>query len=184
MKKLIIIIFSLMAMSNLHCMRFERKLDLNQSLLNAIAYNNINQVETLIADGAAVDASECHLPLHNAVYFGFKNIVELLITKIKDINATNQWGKTALHKAVEARNVEMAELLLTSGANINAQYSDGSTPLHLAVEQRQQDMVEFLISQGANKEIENYQHKKPVDLANNDAAINAIFHNYVPIANR
>ena len=54
-------------------------------------------------------------PLHFAVYYGHKEIVELLIAKGAEVNAKDKNGWTPLHLAVDGGHTETADLLRKHG---------------------------------------------------------------------
>jgi len=49
-----------------------------------------------------------------------------------DVNAADEFGRTALHVAAKGKSTEVIKLLLSRGADVNRQDKDGRTPLHLA----------------------------------------------------
>src|SRR5205809_5703107 len=49
-----------------------------------------------------------------------------------DVNAADEYGRTALHVAAKDKSTEVIKLLLSRGADVNRQDKDGRTPLHLA----------------------------------------------------
>lgn len=70
-----------------------------------------------------------------------------------DINATNEWGKTALHVAANSGYGDIVELLLDSGADVNAHDRGGWTPLHSALSgDLEMTVLESLVARGANVE--------------------------------
>ena len=52
-----------------------------------------------------------------------KSVVDLLIKKGADVNATNKEGATALHKATEIHNVEVMASLLRQGAKVSGSHA-------------------------------------------------------------
>jgi hypothetical protein len=90
--------------------------------------------------------------LHKAVLSGHRDVVELLLAKGSNVNATNLFGWTPLHAAANAGYKEMVELLLAHKANINAKDKDqmNRTPLHWAAQQGHRDVVELLLARNAS----------------------------------
>ena len=71
-------------------------------------------------------------PLHRAAFWGYKEIVELLINNEVDVNAKDDYGCTPLHDAAEYSHLEIAEMLIGRGPDMNALDNNGDTPLDLA----------------------------------------------------
>ena len=74
-----------------------------------------------------------NVPLHYAVSYGHKKILNLLIENGVSINSKALDGATALTYAVNYREKEMAEILIENGANVNSTCSNLKTPLHFAL---------------------------------------------------
>ena len=72
----------------------------------------------LLAKGANIDAKtvDGETPLYIAVYWGKKDLVELLLVKGADINVKNKNGETPLGKAVEDKKNDIVALLKKHGA--------------------------------------------------------------------
>ena len=93
---------------------------------------NIEAVKQYLDDGADVNAKYGggETSLHEAVRYGHKGTVELLIAHGADVDAKNSTGKTPLHYAVTK---EIAELLISKGTDVGAKdVRMGMTPLHYA----------------------------------------------------
>jgi len=71
-------------------------------------------------------------PLHRAAFWGYKEIVALLINNEVDVNAKDDYGCTPLHDAAEYSHLEIAEMLIDRNPDMNALDNDGNTPLDLA----------------------------------------------------
>jgi ankyrin repeat protein len=67
-----------------------------------------------------------------------------------DLDATDEWGNTALHVAARYGNSEMVDILLKNGANINIMDGCGETALHIAARDGNQDTVIVLMRHGAD----------------------------------
>ncbi|GFR24301.1 ankyrin repeat family protein [Trichonephila clavata] len=87
----------------------------------AAQYGHINVARILINNGANVNGGySTHLPIYSAIHRGRKEVIELLLEKGADINATKGGdGATPLLSATYAGRKEVVELLLKKGADVN-----------------------------------------------------------------
>lgn len=83
--------------------------------------------------------------LHIAAKVNHSDIIQFLIMKGANINATDYSGLTPLHYAVSSGNQQAAFLLLHSGCEKNIRDSEGNTPLHVATRNGQEHCVKTLI---------------------------------------
>lgn len=68
-----------------------------------------------------------------------------------DVNATNTWGRTALHESAHHRWHKLApEFLIELGADVHKLSNDGLTPLHSAVDGQNLEAVRALVAHGAD----------------------------------
>ncbi|KAI1847609.1 hypothetical protein JX266_006461 [Neoarthrinium moseri] len=90
-----------------------------------------------------------HTPLHTFCSYmqsnggkalGFK----LLLSKMRNVDVTDQDGLTPLHFAATLSECSV-KMLLAAGANPAAESSEGLTPLHLAARSRQSNIVGLLL---------------------------------------
>ena len=102
-----------------------------------------------------------------------KEVCDLLIRYGAQINCTDNFGRTPLHKAVVARKFGMTKLLLNHGAYVNAQDANKNTPLHIASTVDLQ-LCELLLKRGADPNIKNYLYETPVFRATQ--AVNSASH--------
>lgn len=121
---------------------------------------------------AASDSREGRLLLsqHNLFTGTFEKLI--LLTP-NEINATDNEGLTALHRAV-AGGRKLVEFLLAHGAEVNLKNDkDGNTPLHYAAAS-DRDVAELLIARGADVNARNEMSATPLHYAvvkgNRDAA--------------
>lgn len=100
-----------------------------------------------------------------------ENVIDLLIAKGADVNASNKDWETPLHLAVstyywnseadiQAKKQKILEILIAKGADLNAKDKDGNTPLHLT---RDRKIAEFLLAKGANVNAKNNQEESPLN---------------------
>mgnify|MGYP001227610354 CR=1 FL=1 len=90
-----------------------------KSLHRAAEEGDIEAVKKHLAAGANknVRAGKWRdTPLHRAAFWGYTEIVELLINNEVDVNAKDKYGCTPLHDAAEYSHLEIAEMLISKGA--------------------------------------------------------------------
>ena len=110
---------------------------LNDQLIQAVQSGDSAKVQTLIADGADVNASRTSgiefgwTPLMNAVVSKNQSIAELLIAKGANVNAAATGSDSPFIYEVLIGNKSMVELMLANGADVNRKGST-CTPLNCA----------------------------------------------------
>jgi ankyrin repeat protein len=108
------------------------------ALLKAADLGNVDAVDALLKSGADPNAKDVNgtTPLLQALHFDHgnksgKNYIEtarlLLLAKNIDVNAQNQYGETALMRAVSLGNAEIVKLLLGRGADVSLSDEAGTT---------------------------------------------------------
>jgi len=159
----------------LNAFRFQdRRLDLNNTLLNRSIEQNSNIAKLLISMGINVRQKHItgYTSLHAAASRDDIELIKLLLQKGADIEA--QWvndrridrfisasqrdnkGVTPLHVAMLRNNMPIVELLLDHGADINkiayVEYSGGTpvglSPLCLAIKSKNCNLVKHLLNKG------------------------------------
>jgi ankyrin repeat protein len=88
--------------------------------------------------------------LHIAANYGFDDLVEQLINKGAEPNATTISGFTPMHMAAYHGNESTVSLLAHKGAFANSLNKDGNSPLHLAAAQGQKATALTLLKNGAD----------------------------------
>ena len=106
----------------------------NRSLFEAVKNGNIEQVKSLIAEGADIEGKWGDV-------YNKKEGAPLLLNRYGLIDSTPLWH------AVDLNNIEMVKLLVEEDPNMNA---GGWPPLCMAVDRNNTDIAEYLIDHGAN----------------------------------
>ncbi|XP_062499580.1 ankyrin homolog isoform X2 [Corticium candelabrum] len=108
---------------------------LNDRLLRAVLSESRDEVESLLNQGAEVDAcDECGwTALIEACRNGSKSLVELLLSRGADINRTDKLGHTALVDAAWRGYDEIIDILLTEKANVKHKDMFGRTAFDFAM---------------------------------------------------
>ncbi|EQC37820.1 hypothetical protein SDRG_04844 [Saprolegnia diclina VS20] len=106
-------------------------------------------VAWLLAHGADANAVERRLfkrrPLHFAALGGASSsVISMLLAHGADLEATDHYGRTALHCAAHSGNIPVLSCLLQHKANARATTSTGQTVLHVAAMNGQGPAVAFL----------------------------------------
>lgn len=94
-------------------------------------------------------ASSETTPLILAVEAGLPKVAHRLIEAKVALDATNRWGKTALHRACESNQAACASHLIRAGANLDASDNDGLTPLICAARNGSWESMQLLLEGGA-----------------------------------
>lgn len=78
----------------------------------------IEMLSILIANGADVNkrSPQGGMPLHYAIQYGYKDVVELLIKKGADVNVMDGYNRTPLDYALSMEKEDVAYLLRDAGA--------------------------------------------------------------------
>ena len=116
------------------------------ALVLAIHKGNLEISKTLISSNATKSLISWYgkLPIVEAALLKQDFIVKLLGTNIKEINAYDKMGWTALHAAAKTGNVNLAQWLLDQKINYEAADVSGASALQLAAAEGQTDAVKLL----------------------------------------
>lgn len=122
----------------------------------AVARGHEDMVELLLSRGSDVsirdtkDQTVLHIATRNWGNGGSTTIAARLLDAGVDVDARNNLGETALHKAVLFAHTEMVRLLLSWRADTNiADNWWGGTPLHWAADMGKAEIGKLLLSSGA-----------------------------------
>jgi len=91
--------------------------------------------------------------LINAAKEGDLKQVQELVDKGADVDAKNDYGKTALMEAADKGHLEVVKLLLNKGADVNARQKEGGTALTWAALSGRVEVVKLLLEKGAEFDV-------------------------------
>ncbi|HBD7397587.1 ankyrin repeat domain-containing protein [Legionella longbeachae] len=118
------------------------------TLLHTACYSgNLPAVDYLVSKGLSLTAltNRNETLIHCAVSSGNVSLIQWLIdTKQIDINAKDQFGETALHRASKQNNRVMVELLARNGADLTIKNNSGLRASVLAALKGYYDLVPYL----------------------------------------
>ena len=123
---------------------------------SVVKSGNMVHIDRLIEAGA--DENSVNVKAESlacAAHEGKKGILEYIIKKGADVNATSHEEDTALHRAVGSGNLRCVRLLLDAGADVNSLDDWRITPLMHAAIEGQSQCIDLLIKAGANLELSN-----------------------------
>jgi ankyrin repeat protein len=131
----------------------------------------------LIQQGFLLDAV-CALngltALHVAAQHGHLEVVEALVEKGANVDATTPSGNTPLMLAAVNGHVEVAKWLLAAHASVHAANSNGYTALYAAVDRDSVAMMELLLDAGADKNAVSRLGVTPLHLASQNGRLQAV----------
>ena len=133
--------------------RREKAQRMNQQLLHAALYGNLELVEQALQNGANLDATNHwgKTPLHLVCWYGHLDVVQYLLTShAANLEATDNNGWTPLIEACYEGHLTVVKYLATHGANVEAVDNEGLTPLHFACKNGRLALVQELVARGAN----------------------------------
>src|SRR4029434_2120946 len=140
------------------------------TLHEACAAGEFERVERLLVaepDTVNTFSPDGWTPLHLAAFFGYPEIVELLLAHDADViaHSRNPTGNTPLHAALASNHPFVAGLLLGAGCDVNAPDAKGWRPLHIAAANNNLDAMASLVSQGADVVASNREGQTALSLA-------------------
>ena len=131
----------------------------------AIESGNHAMVKTLLdagVDPKSANFLDGNTVLHEAATKGNLDVVHSLLKSGAEVDAQNDKGETALHKALfpaqyphqsqihNDGNDQVANALVSAGADVNAKANDGDRPIHLAARNLNSKNVKMLADHGAD----------------------------------
>ena len=105
--------------------------DHETALIFASVFGNTDCLKQLIVTGTDVNA----VSLISTIKTAKVESVKILLKSGADMNATDEFGNTALMTAIEVGSKTIFKLLINHGAKVNAENCKGETVLYLAVKQ-------------------------------------------------
>ena len=116
-----------------------------------VGRNDTELVKWALKQGANVNIrnSSGWTPFHIACYWGYMDIVAVLVENDADIHAKDESDQTPLHLSCARGHRDVVQLLFDKGVDINAKTYKGETSLDIAKRYGHQNIVELLQKHGA-----------------------------------
>jgi RNA polymerase sigma factor (sigma-70 family) len=130
---------------------------LTVQLFTAVEMGKLAKIKELLSiapDLVNVKNSNGKTLLHIAAYYGYKEVMELLLSRGIAVDARDYSGRTPLHHMVLGCNQpDVAQLLLNHGAVIHTTDNQSTTPVSLATNHWKEKLTQFLLDKGAVRDI-------------------------------
>jgi ankyrin repeat protein len=139
----------------------------NAALFNACYENDIETVKSLNDNGEDVSSrdKESNTPLHIATDV---NLLEYLISKGENVNATNCSRFTPLFVACMHNDFEKCKFLIEHGADVNVvSHKQKRAAIHIASSLNNVKIFELLVANGANVLAEDKKGRTAFQIAKN-----------------
>lgn len=141
-------------------------------LMTAIWNHAPAAVETLLAAGAKVNgaqgyAGETPLTLAASSSSDLERITVMLLDAGADVNATNEYGLTALMDATHRQSAAVIEMLIKRGAVVDTRDHQGRTALQFAAERGNVEAVQVLLGSHSNVNAKDDRGNTPLSVAHN-----------------
>ena len=135
----------------------QASLDASQLLIEVASSGNLDEVNTLLSQGAQVKLQnkEGLTALMAASKHGHTAVVAALLARGADVNLQNEDGSTALMEASRYGHTTIVETLLAHGAQVNLQNKFGSTALMISPGYGHTTIIETLLAHGAQVNLQN-----------------------------
>jgi ankyrin repeat protein len=154
----------------------DRGVDLNSvhapfgptALVKAASDGNLGLIQTLLTKGVVLDAEHGCRALEGAAGEGHPEIVKFLLEKGADINAGNEYDRTALMSAAIRGQVEIVRLLLDRGADVNAKDLRDNTALIDAAWGGNPAVLKLLLGKAADVNAKNVHGETALKIAYGD----------------
>ena len=128
-------------------------------LMDAVRANNIAKLQQLIKDASFygvlkqmvnIQDIDGQSPLWSASFYGYTNIVSMLLDAGADVNQLSNYGATPLYVASQQNHLPIVKELLSRGADMNKSTNKGSSPAYIAAYKGNIDVLTFLIAKGVD----------------------------------
>ena len=128
-------------------------MDLDLVLLEAAKRGDIDQVKSLVQQGAAVNIMDTYNSNYTPLIYAIRNnridMAEYLIDNGANVNPFHYYEPIPLLHAIGMGKTDMMKYLIDRGADVNS-VNYRKSALYFATERRNLDMVKYLVEHGAS----------------------------------
>ncbi len=128
--------------------------------------HNVEIIKEITKLGAKSDINES---FKSAWGSGNLELIKYFIEAGADVNTQDDYGITALMRAVTPKDIDVAKFLLDKGADVNARDNEGRTPLFYA--NYSKEIAELLIAKGADVNAQDSHWETPLFECNGNKEI-------------
>ncbi len=112
--------------------------------------------------------------LHMAAMCGLPNEVDQCLDSVSEVNARDNWQRTALHLAAQEDWPNIVNCLRNRGAKIEPLDRNGRTPLHYAASENAEHSLQTLLDLGAQIDMHDHGDETPLHHAARTDGSNSI----------
>ncbi len=119
----------------------------------AISGGDRDLVGLMIDHGADLTATtRGFTPLMSAAWHGRVDMMRMIVKNGADINARDDYGRSAIMLAVSQNKIRAVKFLIEKGADKNLRESDGYTALDIGIKEKRYQIVQLLRAAGAKRQ--------------------------------
>lgn len=142
--------------------------------MDAVQGNNIAKVQQIIKDASFygvlkqmvnIPDKDGRSPLRSASFYGYTNIVSMLLDAGAEINQPTNDGATPLYVASQNNHLPVIKELVSRGADINKVDNDKVSPAYKAAQCGNVDVLRFLIAKGVDVRQKSYENQTLLHIA-------------------
>ncbi|MCE1247878.1 MAG: ankyrin repeat domain-containing protein [Firmicutes bacterium] len=135
---------------------------------DSVSFGDVIRLKAGISQGMDVNMSNSRgwTLLHDAVWNGQSEAVDILIKNGADINVRDSESRTPLHWAALYGRTAIIKYLIKNGAEVDAEDRHGWTALHYALEKNHTESSRFLEIYTSNIHLKNSSGQAPLEQKN------------------
>jgi len=145
--------------------KIRMKIATKDNIHSLVRRNKIGSIEALLNQNPGLVTATDHKGRTPLMCTTNYEVLALLVQRGADVNAEDEFGRSALHHAAEEDKTVYAKNLIRLGANVDIADKCGWTPIFISVGNRNMEMTDLLIREGANLDVQGAKSATPLLMA-------------------